>query len=64
MPERGITHLRQEALRCRRLARGASTDDVADLLRSLADEYDAQADELEAGLKDGVPHPVMRPIQG
>jgi hypothetical protein len=63
MPERGLRGLREEALRCRRLARGASTDDVADLLRSLADEYEAQADELEARSMDEMPNPVMRPRQ-
>jgi hypothetical protein len=39
------------------------SDDVSAVLRSLADEYDAQADQLEAGSKDGAPHLVIRPTQ-
>jgi hypothetical protein len=39
------------------------SDDVAAVLRSLADEYDAQADQIEAGSMDGAPHLVIRPTQ-
>jgi hypothetical protein len=63
MPGSGIAHLREEAARCRRLARSTLSDDVAAVLKSLADEYDAQADQIEAASMDGAPHLVIRPTQ-
>jgi hypothetical protein len=39
--------LREQARRCRRLARGIATPDVAETLTRMAGEYDARADNLE-----------------
>lgn len=39
--------LREQACRCRRLARDISTPDVVEILTSMADDYDARADALE-----------------
>ena len=39
--------LREQARRCRRLARGIATPDVVETLNSMADDYDARADEIE-----------------
>jgi hypothetical protein len=40
-------YLREQARRCRRLARGVATPDVAETLERMADEYDARAEEME-----------------
>ena len=39
--------LREQARRCRRLARGIATPDVAETLNGMASDYDARADEME-----------------
>ena len=39
--------LREQARRCRRLARDISTPDVVKTLTSMAEDYDARADTLE-----------------
>jgi aminoglycoside phosphotransferase len=39
--------LREQARRCRRLARGIATPDVAATLEGMALDYDARADEME-----------------
>ncbi|HYI38843.1 MAG TPA: hypothetical protein VE053_00825 [Allosphingosinicella sp.] len=39
--------LRQQARRCRRLARGFATPDVVETLTRMASEYDARAEEME-----------------
>ena len=39
--------LREQARRCRRLARDISTPDVVRTLTSMAEEYDARADKLK-----------------
>jgi hypothetical protein len=39
--------LREQARRCRRLARQISTPDVVRTLKLMADDYDARADRLE-----------------
>ena len=39
--------LREQARRCRRLARSISTPDVVSSLTQMADEYDARAEKLE-----------------
>jgi hypothetical protein len=40
-------YLREQARRCRRLARGVATPDVAERLERMADEYDARAEAME-----------------
>jgi hypothetical protein len=40
-------YLREQARRCRRLARGVATPDVTETLERMAVEYDARADEME-----------------
>jgi hypothetical protein len=42
-----LFHFREQAERCRRLARDSSDPSVRDGLLSLADEYTAKADALE-----------------
>jgi hypothetical protein len=42
-----IAFLREQARRCRRLARDISTPDVVKTLTLLADDYDARADQLD-----------------
>jgi hypothetical protein len=39
--------LREQARRCRRLARGIATPDVAETLEQMAVDYDARAEEME-----------------
>ena len=39
--------LREQARRCRRLARGVATPDVAETLERMAVDYDSRADEME-----------------
>jgi hypothetical protein len=39
--------LREQARRCRRLARGIATPDVVATLNGMADEYDARAEQME-----------------
>ena len=39
--------LREQARRCRRLARGIVTPDVVETLNGMADDYDARAEEME-----------------
>ena len=39
--------LREQARRCRRLARGIATPDVVETLTQRATDYDARADEME-----------------
>jgi hypothetical protein len=39
--------LREQARRCRRLARGVATPDVVHTLNEMAVDYDARADEIE-----------------
>ena len=39
--------LREQARRCRRLARGIATPDVVKTLNGMADDYDARAEEME-----------------
>ena len=39
--------LREQARRCRRLARGIVTADVVETLNQMALDYDARADEIE-----------------
>jgi hypothetical protein len=39
--------LREQARRCRRLARGIATPDVAETLDQMAADYDARAEEME-----------------
>ena len=39
--------LREQARRCRRLARGVATPDVVETLERMADEYDARAQDME-----------------
>jgi hypothetical protein len=39
--------LREQARRCRRLARGIATPDVVKTLEQMAGDYDARADEME-----------------
>jgi hypothetical protein len=39
--------LREQARRCRRLARGVATPDVVETLSRMAEDYDAKADEME-----------------
>ena len=40
--------MREQARRCRRLARGIATPDVVATLNRMADEYDARADKMAA----------------
>lgn len=42
-----VAFLRQQARRCRRLARGIPTPDVVATLNGMADDYDARANEME-----------------
>jgi hypothetical protein len=42
--------LREQARRCRRLARGIATPDVAETLEQMAHDYDARAAEMETRL--------------
>jgi hypothetical protein len=42
-------HLREQARRCRRLARSVDAPDVAATLNRLAEDYEAQAATLEKG---------------
>jgi hypothetical protein len=39
--------LREQARRCRRLARGIATPDVVETLEQMASDYDARAEEME-----------------
>ncbi|HEX8623901.1 MAG TPA: hypothetical protein VF782_02355 [Allosphingosinicella sp.] len=39
--------LREQARRCRRLARGVATPDVVATLNQMAVDYDARAEEME-----------------
>ncbi|HEX8513270.1 MAG TPA: hypothetical protein VF688_09195 [Allosphingosinicella sp.] len=39
--------LREQARRCRRLARGVATPDVVATLNQMAVDYDARAEEIE-----------------
>ncbi len=39
--------LREQARRCRRLAQGIATPDVAETLTQMASDYEARADEME-----------------
>jgi len=39
--------LREQARRCRRLARGIATPDVAETLERMASDYEARAEEME-----------------
>ena len=39
--------MREQARRCRRLARGIATPDVVETLNRMADEYDSRAEEME-----------------
>jgi hypothetical protein len=39
--------LRVQARRCRRLARGIATPDVAETLDQMASDYDARAEQME-----------------
>ncbi|HLL31323.1 MAG TPA: hypothetical protein VK403_10035 [Allosphingosinicella sp.] len=39
--------LREQARRCRRLARGIVTPDVVETLNRMAGDYEARADEIE-----------------
>ncbi|HEX8480961.1 MAG TPA: hypothetical protein VF650_03570 [Allosphingosinicella sp.] len=39
--------LREQARRCRRLARGIVTPDVVETLNGMADDYEARAVEIE-----------------
>lgn len=39
--------LREQARRCRRLARAIATPDVVETLSRMARDYDARADEIE-----------------
>ncbi|HEX8466188.1 MAG TPA: hypothetical protein VF620_00100 [Allosphingosinicella sp.] len=39
--------LREQARRCRRLARGVATPDVVETLNQMAVDYDARAEEME-----------------
>lgn len=39
--------LREQARRCRRLARGVATPDVVETLNQMAVDYDARAEEKE-----------------
>jgi hypothetical protein len=41
--------MREQARRCRRLARGIATPDVVATLNQMAAEYDARADNMEKG---------------
>ena len=41
--------LREQARRCRRLARGIATPDVVATLNQMAAEYDARADKIAKG---------------
>jgi hypothetical protein len=47
-------YLREQARRCRRLARGVATPDVAETLERMAVDYDARADEMEKRHHPGV----------
>jgi hypothetical protein len=46
MPE-DAAYLREQARRCRRLARGVATPDVMATLDQLAAEYEARAERME-----------------
>ena len=51
--------LRRKAAHCLRLANGAVPNDVADWLRRLADEYEDEAQRLEAAeMHDTAPMPA------
>ena len=50
-------HLREQADRCRRLARGTNDVVTQERLRKLAGEYDAQAESQAAAEEDA---PVLR----
>ncbi|HEX6377258.1 MAG TPA: hypothetical protein VFZ91_16225 [Allosphingosinicella sp.] len=39
--------MREQARRCRRLARGITTPELIATLNRMADDYDARADKLE-----------------
>jgi hypothetical protein len=39
--------LREQARRCRRLARGVATPDVVVTLNRMAEDYDSKAEEME-----------------
>ena len=42
-----VAFLREQARRCRRLARGVDTADVVETLKRMAVDYDARAEMLE-----------------
>jgi hypothetical protein len=42
-----VAFLREQARRCRRLARGIATPDVAETLNQMASDYDARAEQME-----------------
>ncbi|HYW16523.1 MAG TPA: hypothetical protein VE891_10290 [Allosphingosinicella sp.] len=42
-----VAFLREQARRCRRLARGIATRDVVETLDQMAVDYEARADEME-----------------
>jgi hypothetical protein len=45
-------YLREQARRCRRLAKSVVTADVVKTLSGMAEEYDARADRLEAEARE------------
>ncbi len=47
--------LREQARRCRRLARGIATPDVVETLNRMAGDYEARAEEMEK--RDNPPQP-------
>jgi hypothetical protein len=42
-----VAFLREQARRCRRLARGVDTPDVVETLKRMAADYEARAEKLE-----------------
>jgi hypothetical protein len=54
-------YLREQAARCRRLAASLSDNAARANLHSMADEYEAKANQIAGPLIDGLPHPTLTP---
>ena len=50
---RSVPELREQADRCRRLAKGQTNKGIADNLRDMARQFDDLADELERDAREG-----------
>ena len=54
-------HLREQAAKCRRLASSLIDDAAVAALRKMADDYEAEANQLDPPQMDGKAHPDMPP---